>query len=352
MQIEALRRNPGATKVILGVAVLLLVFGTLHSVAPAIQALQLKLVGDAKVVLGAASWWGYVQITPHVVGWLGLLFLTPALILLSTLVVEWWLMGPPRDPWVSMYCIGVALLYIAGFFFINPLVQALVPDRFERPLILVSDSGAPEEIKFIVSFLIYITFLFSYGLIQYWAHRLQHTIPLLWHFHKVHHSIRDMESVRDIAHPLDDLSARVGLIFLGALVGFSYEAVAWIFALDTLRARMLHARAPINFGPFGRWLVDNRYHFTHHSLREKYFDKNFSQVTPLYDVLFGTYVAPDGDKLEKTGLPDLKPATNLWQFLTGRLAQPEAVKEEHRELTPGSPKTAALRRWISTDQSL
>ncbi len=39
---------------------------------------------------------------------------------------------------------------------------------------------------------------------SYWGHRLSHTVPFLWRFHAVHHSIEEMDWLASgRLHPLD-----------------------------------------------------------------------------------------------------------------------------------------------------
>src|SRR6266550_4042913 len=45
--------------------------------------------------------------------------------------------------------------------------------------------------------------------VQYWAHRATHQVPFLWRFHKVHHSIEEMDWLAaGRLHPLDSVFTR------------------------------------------------------------------------------------------------------------------------------------------------
>ena len=95
------------------------------------------------------------------------------------------------------------------------------------------------------------------------------------------------------------------MIKLQLLLGVVWFAI-WVFTIiDVLSANDAAVRRLPKLG----WLfVDNRFHFTHHSVREKYFDRNYGGVFTIYDRMFGTYVAPEGDALEVTGMPSKLPA--------------------------------------------
>ena len=47
--------------------------------------------------------------------------------------------------------------------------------------------------------------LFIGNVFYYWLHRAQHAVPLLWRFHRVHHSITEMSAVSSYHHFTDDL---------------------------------------------------------------------------------------------------------------------------------------------------
>lgn len=67
---------------------------------------------------------------------------------------------------------------------------------------------------------------------------------------------------------------------------------------------LIHSNVRIGFGRFG-WLVGNpQNHRIHHSRLPEHTDKNFAQLFPLWDVIFGTYHWPRGDEYPPTGLSD------------------------------------------------
>ena len=55
---------------------------------------------------------------------------------------------------------------------------------------------------------------FGHSIIAYWRHRLTHVVPVLWQFHKVHHSAVDMNVMTDFRHtPLELLLASAAAEF-------------------------------------------------------------------------------------------------------------------------------------------
>jgi len=77
----------------------------------------------------------------------------------------------------------------------------------------------------------------------------------------------------------------------------------------------IHSPTRINFGPLGRYLVDNRFHRIHHSMEAGHFDKNFGVFTTLWDSLFGTAYFPAPGEWPQTGVADFPEPTTLRDFL-------------------------------------
>ncbi|WP_336986560.1 sterol desaturase family protein [Altererythrobacter aquiaggeris] len=129
---------------------------------------------------------------------------------------------------------------------------------------------------------------------QYWVHRAFHRIPVLWRFHRVHHSVRSMDWLaRSRLHLVDVIVTR-GLVLLPlVLLGFDKRAVFAYLGFVSVHAVFIHA----NFAPRLAWLerliVMPRFHHWHHAREQKAIDKNFTVHLPLLDRLFGTKYLPD-----------------------------------------------------------
>lgn len=260
--------------------------------------------------------------------WFALLIGRPLAILLAVMAVEIALVGPPRRWSRSLFLVSMQALIASLFYFLNPWLQLVLPIGELGTLVQLEMRSLPAYLAPLGNFFLIVVVLLLNGLSGYWVHRAQHKIPFLWRFHSVHHAIEDMEAMGDVSHPLDAIGERIGLLLIGLLVGVSYEGIALIMAVRSGISRLIHSRAPINFGKLGWLLVDNRFHFSHHSMREKYFDRNYGVAFTIYDRMFGTYVAPEGDTLEVTGMPSKLPARSIGQFFLARLEdRPSAATE-------------------------
>lgn len=130
-------------------------------------------------------------------------------------------------------------------------------------------------------------------LAQYAVHRAFHQVPLLWRFHKVHHSIETMDWIAGSRLHLIDVIVTRGLVLLPLVVlGFDERAVYAYLALVSFHAVFIHA----NFAPraawLERWIAMPRFHHWHHAIEEEALDRNFAVHLPMIDRMFGTHYLP------------------------------------------------------------
>jgi sterol desaturase/sphingolipid hydroxylase (fatty acid hydroxylase superfamily) len=149
---------------------------------------------------------------------------------------------------------------------------------------------------------------------NYWLHRAQHRFAWLWRFHAVHHS-HDLDVLHGIDHPVDKV-AQFLLVAIpaGMLVSVSATEIVFLAAFFSVQGLFIHMRSPINLGPLGVLLVDNRYHYIHHSRDPADYNCNFATRFVFVDRMFGTYRKP-GPELPATGLCDRAPPTTLGRYL-------------------------------------
>lgn len=136
----------------------------------------------------------------------------------------------------------------------------------------------------------------------YWGHRLQHRIGFLWRFHAVHHSAEHLDWLAaHREHPLDTLYT-VGLINLPAfLLGFPLETLAGLVAFRGLWAIYIHSNVNLPLGPLRMLIGAPELHHWHHDRARD--AGNYANLSPLMDLLFGTYRHP-GHEPEAFGVKE------------------------------------------------
>jgi sterol desaturase/sphingolipid hydroxylase (fatty acid hydroxylase superfamily) len=140
---------------------------------------------------------------------------------------------------------------------------------------------------------------------RYVVHRLMHRVPVLWSFHKVHHSATSLNpfTVYRI-HPVEGVlfvlrSSLVNGTCIAAFVFFFGERVTLAtvlgasvlsFAFNALCANLRHSPVPMGFWrPLEVVFISPAQHQVHHSVHRRHVDKNFGVALALWDVLFGTH---------------------------------------------------------------
>lgn len=148
----------------------------------------------------------------------------------------------------------------------------------------------------------------------YWAHRMSHQVPFLWRFHKVHHTAERLDWVAAYReHPLDNLYTRLVENLPAIVLGFPLPALAGFAVFRGIWAVYIHSNVDLTPGPLRYVLGCSRLHHWHH---EKHTGGrcNFANLSPLTDLLFGTYRDP-GHFPEEYGTSEGPPRSYVRQLV-------------------------------------
>lgn len=156
----------------------------------------------------------------------------------------------------------------------------------------------------------------------YWFHRALHGSKILWQHHKLHHIDEQLEAITlnrqnwiEVFIAALLIFAPVALLFkldkpdpvqLGLLAGTLSTALATFLGIGHMNVRFQVGKAsPLYCSP--------QVHRIHHSRLPQHQDKNFAFALPLWDVLFGTYYAPQPDEFPPTGVDGEKEIHSFWE---------------------------------------
>lgn len=158
----------------------------------------------------------------------------------------------------------------------------------------------------------------------YWGHRLQHKVGFLWRFHKVHHSAEHLDWLAaHREHPLDSIYT-IGLINLPAvLMGFPLASITGFVAFRGIWAIYIHSNVRLPLGPLRMLIGAPELHHWHHDLDRD--AGNYANISPLMDILFGTYTCPDHEP-ERFGIKEDFPKNYLGQMVHPLLPEQIANK--------------------------
>lgn len=205
--------------------------------------------------------------------------------------------GPFRRGWLTdgqYFFMSHALVQLMSVLVVAPVVHL-------AGLIAVpAAQGLVQALPWVVQFALC---LLLADMAQHWVHRAFHRVPLLWRFHKVHHSVEAMDWLAGSRLHLVDVIVTRGLVLLAlVLAGFAQSVVYAYLGLVSFHAVFIHA----NFAPrnawLERWIAMPRFHHWHHGIEDEAHDVNFAVHLPMIDRWFGTYHMPDNRWPEGYGI--------------------------------------------------
>ncbi len=172
----------------------------------------------------------------------------------------------------------------------------------------------PESIHLMSEYPVWMQFIVFFLLkdfLEWCIHNLLHRIPWLWEFHKLHHSIRELDWIGNMRFHWMEIVVYKSLSYFPLVVlGVRGDVILWIAIISTLVGHLNHSNLNISWGPF-RYIINSpRMHVWHHDiiLRGDH-GKNFGVVFSLWDWIFGTAympMAPEAPKNpEKLGFDDI-----------------------------------------------
>ncbi len=128
--------------------------------------------------------------------------------------------------------------------------------------------------------------------VNYWSHRLRHMGPL-WPMHAVHHSDTKMSFLSYYRnHITESVFIPLFHVAFASWLGVSPSAIGGIVLLAGLHQMYVHADLEWDHGPLKRVIASPQFHKWHHANHPDAIDKNFAEILPLWDILFGTYHNP------------------------------------------------------------
>lgn len=127
--------------------------------------------------------------------------------------------------------------------------------------------------------------------LMFWiAHRIYHAVPLLWRFHRIHHSSEQLDWLAAFrVHPVDQIVNAAIIAAPTLLLGFSPAALLIFATIYKWHAILLHSNTRISFGPLGKLIITPNFHHWHHANQSEAHDRNFGGQLTIWDHLFGTY---------------------------------------------------------------
>lgn len=176
--------------------------------------------------------------------------------------------------------------------------------------------GFPQSLQFALALVLLDAWTYCW-------HRANHAIPLLWRFHRMHHSDPQMDVTTATRFHLGEhvggAVLRLGLI---PLIGLTLWQIL-VYETVVVAITQLH-HADVSLGKWDRWLrwviVTPDVHKVHHSRCREETDSNYATVLSVWDRIARTFRMRADTKTIQFGLENVD--DGRWQTLWGMLKTP------------------------------
>ena len=208
---------------------------------------------------------------------------------------------------VGLYYLVLQILLVGGttILSVSGTVAALIRIFGTPP----ESTGPSYIVTGITMLLVFLAVEFGY----WFSHFMMHKIPVLWEFHKVHHSAEVLTPLTEWRqHPLE---LALFPILMGGAACLVQGPMVWYFGeaaqiIDPMKANLIsmafwytilhlrHSELPFYAtGLLGKIIQAPAHHQVHHSTNPAHFDMNLGYCLSVWDWLFGTlYIPKKGEK--------------------------------------------------------
>ena len=247
--------------------------------------------------------------------WLGNLSMVVMGALVSRILLPATLVGVSL--WAQQKGIGV----------FNVLLDAVPADASSSNQLLNSGEPLNNSSTYLVHIAIVTLSVLLLDMLIYWQHRLFHTVPMLWRFHKMHHADSHVDTTTGLRfHPVE-IAMSLG-IKAAAVVILGVPAIAIVIFEVALNGFALFNHANIRLPQkwddrIGLVLITQRLHRIHHSQAKSESNSNYGFSVSWWDRLFNSFTprAKQSDETLSIGQQDV-PAVKENASIRALLLQP------------------------------
>ena len=205
-----------------------------------------------------------------------------------------------------------------GLFIVNRILKILLwaPIVFTMAPVAIGFSDLLENIFgiltpvtsnqiVIISIFTLVLFLLD-DLTRFLLHLAMHKLPVLWDFHKVHHSAIVMTPMTIYrSHPFESylyacrmalsqgIAVGIGYYFFGPTLSMFdvLGANVFVFVFNVMGSNLRHSHVWWSWGDtIESWFISPAQHQVHHSDRPAHFDKNLGSTLAIWDRMMGTLI--------------------------------------------------------------
>jgi len=236
----------------------------------------------------------------------------------------WWSRSSRAD--YQLLVVNQAVMLVLRPLILSKLTLATVlfyglNDLFIRPL--GSSSSLGDLSASTIAVLFTLTLFVVDDASRYYLHRLMHRWPVLWAFHRVHHTAQTLTPFTVLrTHPVEGVlfglrSALVQGTLIAIFVFLFADKVSLVTVLganvftaifNVLGANLRHSHVSICYGKrLEAWLISPAQHQLHHSVEQQHWDCNYGAFIALWDRMGNTLIKASSEQKLSYGVPNISP---------------------------------------------
>lgn len=151
----------------------------------------------------------------------------------------------------------------------------------------------------------FVVYMVLSDFLLYWIHRGFHRSSVMWPFHAIHHSAKEVDWTTSLRfHPVNIALQSSFVLGLMISLGIQPEVIALAAPIDACIAVWQHSNTKTTLGPLKYVIATPVFHRWHHTLPEEGGDMNFAPTFAFWDYAFGTFYMPEGKLPETFGVDD------------------------------------------------
>lgn len=215
-------------------------------------------------------------------------------------------------PWRKNQSIFRKDFWLDGIYmFFNFFVFAIIISGFYKVLEtlfqrfgVTMDSIKIIDLDLLPNWLQLLVFFILLDFVQWLTHVMLHRFTILWRFHKVHHSVKEMGFAAHLRyHWMENVFYKPLKVFAVMLLGgFEPNQAFLVHFLAITIGHLNHSNIKLTYGPL-KYIFNNPVmHLYHHAYRlpeNRHYGVNFGISLSIWDYLFKTnYIPEDSGKIE------------------------------------------------------
>jgi sterol desaturase/sphingolipid hydroxylase (fatty acid hydroxylase superfamily) len=236
------------------------------------------LVEDLIGWILSESWWAQGDFS--LLRWIA----APVALIIGLVIALELLMPLEKRKWNRQHLLTLTHFVLASkvafFSFITLPAMQWAWVRWSLPTLHLDQAIGP------VSFTILALLVMSF--IDYWAHRILHRVPLLWHIHKIHHAPKELTWASTFQEHFAMTITSAPMLSVSTLLMSVHLVPPW-GAVHILVNYLQHGNIRLKFGWLNYVFALPEIHRYHHERDPRYYDKNFSGGFMIWDHVFRTF---------------------------------------------------------------